>query len=454
MARSRTHSMATIDRPEGLAGGADGLDAALYRKITLRILPLLFLCYLFAFLDRINIGYAKLEMSGDLGFSEAVYGLGAGIFFFAYLLFEVPSNMLFERIGARLTMLRILVLWGVTSAATMFVATPMQFYVARFLLGVFEGGFFPGIILYLTYWFPSTRRGRVTGMFMFAVPIAGIVGGPVSGFIMTAMDGLHGLRGWQWMFLVEAIPSMSLGVICYFFLADSPAKAAWLTVAEKERVIAALAAEKDDPDGAGRSRPADQFRKAVTDARVWILASIYFSAACANYAFTFWLPTMIKSLGVDSLARIGWYSAIPYLFAGLGVLGISWSSDRLRERRWHVGASLIVSGAALSLTTFTTHSLPVSMALLCFVGFFEFGAAIIFWAIPPTYLSKEAAPVGIALVSSIGVIGGFVSPTLLGFIKSQTGRLDVGMYVVTAIMVVGGLMTLVALPSKALRVGK
>jgi D-galactonate transporter len=446
--------MATIDRPEGLAQKGDGLDAALYRKITLRILPLLFLCYLFAFLDRINIGYAKLEMSGDLGFSEAVYGLGAGIFFFAYLLFEVPSNMLFERIGARLTMLRILVLWGVTSAATMFVATPMQFYVARFLLGVFEGGFFPGIILYLTYWFPSTRRGRVTGMFMFAVPIAGIIGGPVSGFIMTAMDGLHGLRGWQWMFLVEAIPSMSLGVICYFFLADSPAKAAWLTVAEKERVIAALAAEKDDPDGAGQSRPADQFRKAVTDARVWILASIYFSAACANYAFTFWLPTMIKSLGVDSLALIGWYSAIPYLFAGLGVLGISWSSDRLRERRWHVGASLIVSGAALSLTTFTTHSLPVSMALLCFVGFFEFGAAIIFWAIPPTYLSKEAAPVGIALVSSIGIIGGFVSPTLLGFIKSQTGRLDVGMYVVTAIMVVGGLMTLVALPSKALRVGK
>jgi len=452
MARPNNHATATNGASNVRAHAADGLDP-LYRKITLRILPLLFLCYLFAFLDRINIGYAKLEMSSDLGFSEAVYGLGAGIFFFSYLLFEVPSNMLLERIGARLTMLRILVLWGITSSATMFVSTPMQFYVARFLLGVFEGGFFPGIILYLTYWFPSSRRGLVTGMFMFAVPIAGIIGGPISGFIMTAMDGMHAMRGWQWMFLLEGIPSILLGFICYFFLADNPAKAKWLSATEKERIMAALAADGEGRDDASGRHAGAQFRMAVTDLRVWALALIYFSAASANYAFTFWLPTMIKSLGVGSIAQIGWYSAIPYVFAGLGVLGTSWSSDRFRERRWHVGGSLIVSAAALSLTTFTTDSLAVSIALLCVVAFFEFGAAILFWAIPPTYLSKDAAPVGIALISSIGVIGGFVSPTLLGFIKARTGVLDYGIYAVTAIMVIGGLMTLAALPSKALKVG-
>jgi D-galactonate transporter len=446
MTHTRNHSTATL-------AAESGDLHRLYRKITLRLMPLLFLCYLFAFLDRINIGYAKLEMSSDLGFSEAVYGLGAGIFFFSYLLFEVPSNMLLERVGARLTMLRILVLWGITSAATMFVSSATQFYVARFLLGVFEGGFFPGIILYLTYWFPSARRGLVTGMFMFAVPIAGIFGGPVSGLIMTGMDGLHGMRGWQWMFLIEGIPSIVLGVVCYFYLADKPAQAKWLSAAEKDLLTTALAKDAGEGKGAAGGHAAAQFRTAATDGRVWVLALIYFSAACANYAFTFWLPTMIKSLGVGSLAQIGWYSAIPYLFAGLGVLGITWSSDRFRERRWHVGGSLIVSAAAFSLTTLTTDSLAGSIALLCIVGFFEFGAAILFWAIPPTYLSKEAAPVGIALVSSIGVIGGFVSPTLLGFIKTQTGSLDYGIYAVAGIMVIGGLMTLVALPSKALKVG-
>jgi D-galactonate transporter len=452
MSRSRNHSTATLAEPGMLAQESGDLDR-LYRKITLRLMPLLFLCYLFAFLDRINIGYAKLEMSSDLGFSEAVYGLGAGIFFFSYLLFEVPSNLLLERIGVRLTLLRILVLWGITSAATMFVTSPTQFYVARFLLGVFEGGFFPGIILYLTYWFPSARRGLVTGMFMFAVPIAGIIGGPISGTIMTLMDGAGGMRGWQWMFLLEGIPSVLLGLVCYFYLADKPANAKWLSAAERERVLTALAADKDASQGSTHGHAAGQFRKAVTDRRVWIIALIYFSAACANYAFTFWLPTMIKSLGVGSLAQIGWYSAIPYLFAGCGVLGISWSSDRFRERRWHVGGSLIVSAAAFSLTTFTTHSLAGSIALLCIVGFFEFGAAILFWAIPPTYLSKEAAPVGIAMISSIGVIGGFVSPTLLGFIKTQTGSLDYGIYAVSGIMVIGGLITLLALPSNALKVG-
>jgi MFS family permease len=346
-----------------------------------------------------------------------------------------------------------MVLWGITSAATMFVTTPTQFYVARFLLGVFEAGFFPGIILYLTYWFPSARRGLVTGMFMFAVPIAGIVGGPVSGLIMAEMDGVRGMQGWQWMFLIEAIPSILLGIVCYFYLADRPAQAKWLSTAEKEALMQDLARDNGDGKGAAGGHAGGQFRKAVKDVRVWILALIYFATACANYAFTFWLPTMIKGLGVSNLAQIGFYSAIPYLFAGLGVLGVSWSSDRFKERRWHVAGSLILAAATLSLTTATTDSLYVSLALLCVLAFFQFGAGILFWAIPPTYLSREAAPVGIAVVSSIGVIGGFISPTLLGFVKAQTGSLAYGIYIVAGIMVLGGLMTLVALPSKALKVG-
>lgn len=436
----------------GPAGLVSSNEDNVYRKITLRLMPLLFVSYLLAFLDRINVGYAQLQMKSDLGFSDAVYGFGAGIFFLSYLLFEVPSNLLLERIGARLTLLRIMFLWGVTSACTMFVSTPTQFYVVRFLLGLFEAGFFPGIILYLTYWYPSSRRGAVTGQFMFAIPVAGIIGGPLSGFIMKSMSGVGGYDGWQWMFLFEGIPTAVLGIACYFALKNHPSEAGWLTDADKSLVQRLL-----DADAAG-SAPvhtsiSSEFRQAVTDPRVWLLAFIYFATACANYTFTFWLPTMIKSLGVSDVARIGWYSAIPYTFAAAGVLAITRSSDKFKERRWHVGGALIVAAIALALTTQLQSSLVATLVVLCFVGFFQFGAGIAFWAIPPTYLTKEAAAVGIGLVSSIGVLGGFLSPTLLGFIRTQTGSLSYGIYVIAAIMVAGGLAILFALPKRAVRVG-
>ncbi|WP_336596469.1 MFS transporter [Paraburkholderia bengalensis] len=427
-------------------------EGAVYRKITLRLMPLLFVSYLLAFLDRINVGYAQLQMKTDLGFSDAVYGLGAGIFFLSYLLFEVPSNLLLERVGARLTMLRIMFLWGITSAATMFVASPTQFYVVRFLLGLFEAGFFPGIILYLTYWYPSTRRGAVTGQFMFAIPVAGIIGGPISGWIMSHMGGVGGYAGWQWMFLIEGIPTAILGVVCFLVLKNRPSEAPWLTESEKAVVHQVL----ESDTGRVKSRhtsPSGEFRQAATDPRVWLLALIYFATACANYTFTFWLPTMIKGLGVSDLAMVGWYSAIPYAFAGAGVLLVSKSSDKLKERRWHVGGSLIIAAIGLTLTPQLHNSLALTLALLCFVGFFQFGAGIAFWAIPPTYLNTDSAAVGIGLVSSIGVIGGFVSPTLLGFIKTQTGSLSNGIYFISAVMVVGGLAVLFALPKNAVRVG-
>jgi D-galactonate transporter len=421
------------------------------RKISRRLLPLLFVSYFFAFLDRINVGYAQLQMKADLGFSDAVYGLGAGIFFISYLLFEVPSNLWLQRIGARLTLLRIMLLWGVTSAATMLVRTPTEFYVVRFLLGAFEAGFFPGIILYLTYWFPSTYRASVTGKFMFAVPMAGMVGGPISGLIMSSMQGVAGLSGWKWLFLIEALPTLVLGVICFVSLDNKPVDANWLTQREKDIVQSAL-----DRDHAGEAVMHGSQNSSITaalfDARVWLLALIYFATACANYTYTFWIPTIIKSLGVSDVASIGWLSAIPYAFAAAGVLVISASSDRLKERRWHVGGTLILSAIGLAFSTTLQSSLTLSLVVLSLVAFVQFGAGITFWSIPPTYLRRETAAVGIGLVSSIGVVGGFISPALLGYIKNETGSLAYGIYFVAAVMVVGGLLTLYALPKQATRV--
>lgn len=428
-------------------------ENAVYRKITLRLVPLLFLSYLLAFLDRINVGYAKLQMSVDLGFSEAVYGLGAGIFFITYVMFEVPSNLWLERVGVRVTMLRIMVLWGLVSASTMFVTTAEQFYIVRLLLGICEAGFFPGIILYLTYWFPSTRRGKVTGQFMFAIPVAGIIGGPISGWIMSSMDGLHGLEGWQWMFLLEGLPTVLLGVVCYFLLANRPSEASWLSEAEKQIVLAGLAKDSDTASPGGDTGILRKLKLALTDPKVWLLAFICFALACANYTLTFWMPTIIKGLGVTDISTIGYLSAIPYVTAGLGVLLITASSDRRKERRWHVGGSLILAAIALAITPFLSNSLIATLAVLSFAAFFQFGAGMAFWAIPPTYLTKAAAAVGIGMVSSIGVTGGMVSSALVGFIKNFTGSLDYGLWTIALIALAGGLATLLVLPAKAVRVG-
>jgi D-galactonate transporter len=427
-------------------------ETAVYGKITRRIMPLLFVAYLFAFLDRINVSYAQLQMKADLGFSDATYGFGAGVFFLSYLLFEVPSNILLERTGARLTLLRIMVLWGLTSAGTMFVSTPTEFYVARFLLGLFEGGFFPGIILYLTYWYPSTRRAAVTGQFMFAVPVAGIIGGPLSGWIMSSLDKVAGLEGWRWLFLIEGVPTTLFGIACFLLLRDRPASADWLTDSEKELVERTLR-----NDLGHRSRAAGPSRRrmleAMSDVHLWVLAFIYFACAVASYVFTFWLPTMIKDLGVSDVARIGWYAAIPGAFSGAGVLLITRSSDRYGERRWHVGGSLIVAALLLLSTTVAPSSIAMGLAIFSACGFFLLGAAIAYWSIPPTYLSAEAAAVGIALISSIGVVGGFVGPALLGFTKDATGSFTMGISIVAAIMIVGGLTTILCLPRSAIRVG-
>ncbi|WP_028217793.1 MFS transporter [Paraburkholderia oxyphila] len=450
---NRAHSLppavAPVESPSGRI-----VEDAVFRKISWRVMPLILIAYICAFLDRINIGYAQLQMKQDLAFSDAVYGLGAGIFFVTYLLFEVPSNLLLEKIGARLTFLRIMVLWGLTSTATAFVTVPWQFYGIRLLLGLFEAGFFPGIILYLTYWYPSQRRGRVTGLFLFGMPITGVLGGPLSGTIMSRLEGLGGMHGWQWLFLVEGLPTVLLGILLYCMLPDQPARAAWLNEAEKALVQSVLDADHGGETRAGRhGQPHGRLKAALADPKTYVLAFVYFCCACAVYTLTFWLPTMIKGLGVASIDTIGWYTAVPYIFGALGVLVISRSSDRFKERRWHVGGTLVLGSVVLALTSCLGTTVVPVMVLLCVASFFIFGGGSLFWSIPPTYLGRDAAAAGIAVISSLGILGGFVSPTLIGWIKGTTGSIQMGLLALTAVVIGGGLTILLGLPKSAVRVG-
>ncbi|HEX7936822.1 MAG TPA: MFS transporter [Paraburkholderia sp.] len=446
---NRAPSVPIAAAPVGSPSGQMTEDAV-FRKVTWRIMPMVLLAYVFAFLDRINIGYAQLQMKHDLAFSDAVYGLGAGIFFVTYLLFEVPSNLLLEKIGARLTFLRIMVLWGLASAATAFVTAPWQFYGIRLLLGMFEAGFFPGIILYLTYWYPSQRRGRVTGLFLFGMPITGVLGGPLSGTIMSGMEGFGGMHGWQWLFLVEGLPTVLMGLLLYRLLPDTPARAPWLDDAEKALMRSALDA---DHRGDAKTGHHGRLAAALADPKTYVLAFVYFCCACAVYTLTFWLPTMIKGLGIAPIATIGWYTAVPYVFGALGVLVISRSSDRFKERRWHVGGTLALGAVALASTSCLGADVVPVMALLCVASFFIFGGGSLFWSIPPTYLGRDAAAAGIAVISSLGILGGFVSPTLIGWIKGATGSIQLGLFALTALVILGGLTILLGLPKSAVRVG-
>jgi MFS family permease len=439
-----------ISKP--LKGDLSGQSDLLYDKITRRLLPFLFLSYFFAFLDRTNVSYAQLQMKPMLGFSDGVYGLGAGIFFLSYVLFELPSNLWMARSGLRFTLLRIMVLWGLISAGTMLVRTPNQFYIARFLLGLFEAGLFPGIILYLTYWFPATRRGRVTTLFMLAIPIAGLIGGPVSGWIMWTMNMKHGLAGWQWMMLLEGLPTTVLGIICFVCLPDLPSTAAWLSSAE--RIFLANDLSRQADRAMNRVFSSTQPNRIAVETgffrsrQVWALTFVYFVIACANYTFTFWLPTMLSAEGVGSIAKIGALSAIPFAFGVIGAVVVVRSSDVRGERRWHIAGALGLAAFALEFSTLVHSSLPLTLMLLSVGAFFHFGGGTLFWTVPPTYLDRDSAPAGIAMISSIGVIGGFISPALLGWIKTRTGRLDIGISSICILMVAGSITILAMFPKE------
>ncbi len=411
-------------------------EDALYRKVWLRIIPFLFICYVVSFLDRINIGFAQLQMKQDLGFSDAMYGLGAAVFYVGYVLCEVPSNMLLARFGARRTFTRIMVLWGLASVGMMMVSQPSHFYLLRFLLGVFEAGFFPGIVLYLTYWFPARRRAAVMAIFFAGVAVAGVLGGLVSGWIMRDMAGVLGMHGWQWMFAIEGAPAVLLGVIAATRLVDGPRQARWLTPAEQDFLVTQHAAEAH---GDGRAHSLQALTQALRNPRVYLFAFIYFALTCGSLTLSFWMPLMIRDFGIRDVMAVSLYSVIPNAIGAVGLILIARRSDRLGERHGHF--LCCTAGGALALMALTLHvpSLGVSLAILSAASVLIFAALPIFWSLPPSHLPTQTAATGIAFISSIGITSGIVSPWVIGQIKTHTGSMDNALYLLAGLLLASGL---------------
>jgi D-galactonate transporter len=420
---------------QGISSSSSTEEDRIYAKVGWRLIPFLVLCYLVSYLDRVNVGFAKLQMLKDLNLSDAVYGLGAGIFFLGYFLFEIPSNLILHRVGAKVWIARIMITWGIISAAMMFTNSATTFYVLRFLLGAAEAGFFPGIVLYLTYWYPNARRGRMTTLFMLAVPLSGLIGGPISGWIMSAFSGgAHGMAGWQWLYLLEGIPAIIIGIIVLFYLDDHIEKAKWLTDSEKAILARNIATENQD-----KEEPSILI--AMSMPRVWIMAFTYFGFVMGLYGVGFWMPSIIKGIGVSSTLEIGMLTAIPNLFAIIGMVLISRSSDRMRERRWHLAIPAVIGALGLIWST-SASGVVLAMTALTIANVGIITVLPLLWSQPTAMLSGTAAAAGIALINSVGNLAGFFSPSLVGWLKSVTGSTTSGMYLLAASLVVGALLAL------------
>ena len=406
-----------------------------YRRIGWRIIPFLILCYFVAYLDRVNIGFAQLQMKGDLNFSDAVYGFGAGIFFLGYFIFEVPSNLILHRVGARVWIARIMITWGLISAATLFVTTPTQFYVMRFLLGVAEAGFFPGIILYLTYWYPAARRSQMTAWFMSAVPLSGLVGGPVSGWILHHFHGQHGWAGWQWLFVLEGLPAVVLGIITLFYLDNGIAHAKWLSADEKGALQHAL-------DQEAQAKSSHSALEGLAQPRVWLMALIYFSVVIGLYGLSFWLPLLIKSTGVTDPLSIGWLVALPYGVSVVAMILVGRSSDKRHERRWHVAIPALIGAAGLVLSTLWSSDTTLAMVALTLATVGIMVVLPLFWALPNAFLAGSAAAAGLALINALGNLAGFFGPSIIGWVKQATQSTNGGILVLAGFMVLCAVLVL------------
>lgn len=407
-----------------------------YRKTAWRLMPLLMLCYLCAYLDRVNVGFAKLQMMNDLALSEAVYGLGAGMFFIGYFLCEVPSNIILHKVGARVWIARIMITWGIVSALFAFVETAWQFYALRFLLGIAEAGLAPGLLLYLTYWFPSYRRARMTVLWFIAIPLSGMVGGPLSGWIMTHFAGVQGWAGWQWMFVLEAVPTVVVGLLVLSYLKDGVHQATWLNDEEKALVTRELA--EDNLQKVTHASVGEFIR----DRRLWLLAAIYFCVVMGQYAITFWLPTLVRNAGVADPMKIGMLTSLPYLCAIAAMLLVGRSGDKHQERRWHLIVPMIVGALGLTLAALLGGNLLLSILSLCLAASGVLSASSMFWMLPTTLLGGVSAAAGIAAVNSFANLAGFCSPYLIGWITTQTGSSAIGMYLITGVLVGGALLVL------------
>ncbi len=428
---------------EDAIAGSDPLtfEAKTYAKVSRRIIPFLMLCYLGAYLDRVNVGFAKLQMLNDLRFSETIYGMGAGVFFVGYFLFEVPSNIILHKVGARTWLARIMLTWAVISASFIFVKSPTTFYVLRFLLGVAEAGFAPGVILYLTYWYPSARRAKALSIFFMAIPLAGILGGPLSGWIMHSLHGAMSLTGWKWLFLLEAVPSLVLGIVILLYLDNGIASAKWLTDAEKS-----LLARNVEGDNAHKSAHAS-IKAFIGDRRLWLLAAIYFCVVLGQYGLTFWLPTIIRKAGVSDPLWVGLFTAIPYLCAIVTLPLVGMSADRLRERRLHLAVPMLVSVAGFAMLPLL-GSVGASIVCLSIASAGILAASSQFWSLPTAMLGGISAAAGIAGVNCFANLAGFFSPAIVGWLNDMTGKSTAGLIFISLAVTLGALLVFLV-PAKS-----
>lgn len=398
----------------GLSHVVTDLERQTMTRVAWRLLPMLIACYFVAYLDRVNVGFASLTMNKALGFTSAVYGFGGGIFFIGYFIFEVPSNVLLSKVGARIWIARILITWGIISACTAFITGPLSFYSVRFLLGVAEAGFFPGIILYLTWWFPSYYRSRIVGVFMAAIPLSNILGSLVSGFLLD-LDGALGIAGWQWLFILEAVPAVILGVAFWLYMTDWPSAAHWLTRPQREWLMTRLEAEQTRRE----TIRSYSLKEALLDKRVLVLSLVYFGGTFAGYGIVLFQPQIVHRLA-EGFGMTGVINAIPYVFAAGAMVWWGRHSDHSGERPRHIAAAYAVSAIGLTATAMMVDPI-MTMVMLVIAAMGQASTGPTFWTLPTAMLSGTAAAGGIALINALGNLGGFFGPYLFGLIKDATG---------------------------------
>src|SRR6185437_14171548 len=404
---------------------AQPIESRTIAKVSWRLLPLVALAYCIAYVDRSNISFASLTMNKDLGFTAYIYGWGAGIFFFGYFLFEIPSNLILEKIGARIWIARIMMTWGIISALTALVTGATSFLIIRFLLGAAEAGFFPGMILYLTYWFPAEYRGRVISTLFIAQPVANAVASIASAAILE-MDGVLGVKGWQWIFIIEAVPAVLLGLVILRAMTDRPAHADWLAPEERDWLQARIDGENSQVESAGRMT----LMRALGDPRVVALSLIYLMSVTANYGIVFFMPQIVKGIGLTNMMT-GIVSSVPYIIGTIGLVAWGWSSDRHRERRWHliVASTLGALGLAFAAWSGASYWALLGMSAAT-IGIY--GSRAAFWPMPSIFLTGTAAAGAIALINAVGNLGGYFGPFIVGWIKDSTKSFDAGLYFLAA----------------------
>ncbi len=423
-----------------MSGETREFEETTYRTLKWHLIPFLMLCYVVSYLDRVNVGFAKLQMQGDLHFSDTTYGIGAGIFFVGYILCGVPSNLMLHRVGAKAWIAFIMLIWGVLSGLLAFVTTPAQFFVLRLLLGAAEAGFNPGVILYLTYWFPGARRARTVSMFQSAIPISGVVGGRLAGWILDRLNGDFHQRGWQWLFLIEAIPAVILAVSVWCYLDNGIDQARWLTSAQKAFLRRRVSEE-------GALKEHSSVSASLGDVRIWRLSSLALGLVIGVYAVSFWMPTLLKDAGTRSNTEVGWLSAIPNLIAIPVMLLFARSSDLKRERRWHVASASLLGGLGLVCTALFSHHLVLTLLSLSLATAGLISAIPMQWSFVTAFLGGASGAAAIGLQNSVSNLGGLISPPLIGWLKDRTGSVETGLTAIAGCAVVSAVIAL-TLPAR------